>query len=648
MDRGIKKKVCGLAAALALFSAVVRAESPEAAAPARFAEDREAVLEPIVVTATRLETPERELASSVTVITRKEIEASQKTSVFEVLRGHPSLDVVQTGGPGNPAAVFMRGSKSEHTLVMIDGIEAGDPAAADRSYDLAHLSVDNVERIEVIRGPQSTLYGSDAMGGVINVITKKGAGRPRVSLLTEGGSYDTSRAEAGVSGGGERTHYAFEASRSYTGGFSAQAKRLGATEADGYGNTSLSGRVGFRPTARTGLEAVSRYSTSRAQIDQSGDDPNDRADSRQLFMRTEGRLNLGEGLWDQKAGVSLTDHERDFDNPVDAGNPGTSRRDSYDSKILKLDWQSDLRLHRTNTLTLGAETEREAAEIDNFSVSSFGTFASHFNERVARTNGYYVQDQIRLGDAFFATLGARRDDHDRFGAADTYRVTAAYWVHPSATKLKATYGTGFKAPSLFQLYSPVYGNPDLKPEENIGWDAGFEQLFAGGRGSFGATYFRNDFEDLIEYDSLTNSYKNVSEASSQGVEMTGTWRPAKGLALRANHTVTDTEDKTTGQELIRRAKRKSGVSAGWDFGRGDVQAGAVYVGKRDDLNFNVFPAARVTLPSYTLVQVGASFEVLPHVRLFGRVENLLDKEYEEVFGFGVPGRAFYAGAKATF
>ncbi len=632
---------------LALSWAPVRAESPDAAAPALFAEDPEAVLEPIVVTATRLETPERELASSVTVITRKEIEASQKTSVFELLRGHPALDVVQTGGPGNPAAVFMRGSKSEHTLVMIDGIEAGDPAAADRSYDLAHLSVDNVERIEVIRGPQSTLYGSDAMGGVINVITKKGAGRPSVSLLTEGGSYDTSRAEAGVSGGGERTHYAFEASRSYTGGFSAQSKRLGATEADGYGNTSLSGRVGLRPTANTGLQAVSRYSTSRAQIDSGGDDPNYVAESRQLFARTEGRLNLGDGLWDQRAGLSYTDHDRDYDNPVDALSPASSNRDSYDSKILKLDWQNDLRLHQNNTLTLGAETEREAAEIDNASNSSFGPFASHFNERVARTNGYYVQDQIRLGDAFFATLGARRDDHDRFGAADTYRVTAAYWVHASATKLKATYGTGFKAPSLFQLYSS-FGNPDLKPEESIGWDAGFEQLFAGGRGSFGATYFRNDFEDLIEYDSLTNSYKNVSEASSQGVEMGGTWRPAKGLVLRANHTITDTEDKTTGQELIRRAKQKSGASVGRDFGRGDVQAGAVYVGKRDDLNFNVFPASRVTLPAYTLVQVGGSFEVLPHVRLFGRVENLLDKEYEEVFGYGTPGRAFYAGAKVTF
>jgi vitamin B12 transporter len=638
-----RRKILIVAAAcLALPYAQGRADGSPSA---QYAESNSAAMDPIVITATRLETPERELASSVTVITRKEIEASQKSSVYDVLRGHPALDVVQTGSPGNPTAVFVRGAKSEHTLVMIDGIEASDPSSADRSFDLAHLSVDNVERIEVIRGPQSTLYGSDAIGGVVNVITRKGAGRPRVSLLTEGGSYKTSRTEGSLTGGGERVHYALQASRLHSGGFSAEPERLGATERDAYGNSSLSGRLGYSPTKNSGLQVYSRYAATKTQIDSNGDDPNYVVDNRQLFARAE--AHAAAGFWTQKAGVSITDHDRDFDNPVDPAHPLDSNRDTYDSKILKVDGQSDLRLHRTNTLTLGAETEREAAEIDNFSTSSFGPFSSHFNETVARTNGFYVQDQIRLGDSFFATLGARRDDHDRFGAADTYRLTAAYWLHPLDMKVKATYGTGFKAPSLFQLYS-AFGNLNLQSEDSIGWDAGFEQLLAGGKGAFGATYFRNDFENLIVFDSPTRSYQNVNEATSHGVEVVGSWSPVQALILRANHTVTNSEDKSTGLELIRRPKHKSGASAGWDFGKGDAHLGAVYVGKRDDLNFNAFPASRVTLGSYTLVNAGASFEVLPHFRVFGRVENVFDREYEEVFGFGTPGRAFYAGARASF
>ncbi|MBI4396669.1 MAG: TonB-dependent receptor [Elusimicrobia bacterium] len=629
-----------LSSSLAAFLAV-------SASAANRIDDTTVSLEPLVITATRLETPERELASSVTVITRKEIEASQKSSVSEVLRGHPALDVVRTGGPGSNVAVFTRGGNSGHTLVMIDGVEAADPSSTDRSYDLAHLNVDNVERIEIIRGPQSTLYGSDAIGGVINVITKKGAGRPKFFALTEGGAYNTSRAEAGVSGGTGRMNYSVEGSRLYTGAISAQAKRLGATERDGYGSSSLSGRVGLASAENWGVDVVSRYASARSQIDSTNDDPNYNVDNRQLFLRTEGRLGLRDGFWKQKAGVSITDHDRDFENPVDTLNPSSSSRDSYDSRILKADWQSDLRLHPANTLTTGVETERESAEINNDSVSAFGPYSSKFTDKVARTNGYYAQDQIRLGESFFATLGGRLDDHDRFGSAATYRVTSAYWFHPSATKFKATYGTGFKAPSLFQLYSS-FGNNTLDPEESVGWDAGVEQQIAGGRGSLGATYFRNDFDRLIDYDSASSSYKNVREASTKGVELLGSFRPIQGLVLKANHTVTDTEDKSTGQDLLRRAKQKSGASASWDFGKGDTHLGLVYVGKRDDLNFNVYPAPRVILASYALVNLGASYEVLPHLRLFGRVENALDKEYEEVFGYGSPGRGFYAGVKAAF
>jgi len=616
---------------------------------------KEEKTEEVVVTATRIETASSEVGSSITVITNQQIEQRQNTTVPEILRTVPALDVVRSGGPGGQTSVFIRGAKSEHTLVLIDGIEMNDPITPGRSYDFANLTTDNIERIEIIRGPQSTLYGSDAIGGVINIITKRGKGKPSGFVSAEGGSFNTFTEKAGVSGGNKWANYSLGISRWDTDGISAANEKDGNHEKDGYENTSIFTRLGVTPAENLDADFILRYINAKADIDNSGgvggDDPNNKADLEQLFFRTQVRLFLFNDLWEQKLGFSLTDLDRDYRNDTDADHPSDLDRSSYDGKILKFDWQHNLYLHETNTLTLGIENEEEKGKSKYYSESAWGPYTSSFKEKTARTTGYYLQDQVKLRDSWFTTLGVRLDDHSRFGSETTYRIASAYLVRQTGTKFKGTYGTGFKAPSLYQLYSQ-YGNQNLDPEESTGWDIGVEQSLFDKKLILGVTYFSNEFDELIEfvgYESGTSKYINVAEAEAKGVEVFASVRPIGDLIFRASYTYTDTEDKETGKDLLRRAQNKFGLDVNYQFmDKGNVNLSLVYVGKRDDNDYSTWPATRVELDDYVLANLAASYDITRNIQVFGRVENFLDEDYEEVKGFGTPELSAFAGCKLLF
>jgi vitamin B12 transporter len=622
-----------------------------------FAQEKEVILEKVVVTATRVETPVEEIASSITVISSKEIERKQKTTVLEVLKGLPGLDVVQNGGVGGATSIFLRGANSEHTLVMIDGVEVNDPISPGRSYDFAHLTVDNIERIEVIRGPQSTLYGSDAIGGVVNIITKKGEGKPKFFLSAEGGSFTTFREATGISGGNKWVNYSFALSRFDTEGISTASKKDGNYERDGYENTSLSAKLGFKPMDNLGIDFILRYMDAKTELDNfagvGGDDPNYVQKSNQFLFKTQVGLSLFDQVWSQKLGLALNDHNRDIKNKKDSQHPFDYEKGRYDGQLLKFDWQHHLQLHKTNALTFGLEYEREEGKSKYYWESLWGPGQSIFPKKTANIKGYYIQDEIKLWDRLFATLGIRIDDHSRFGSETTYRVAPAYLIKETDTKIKGTFGTGFKAPTLYQLFAPAtlwgpIGNKDLKPEKSKGWDFGVEQNFFKNRVTLGATYFRNDFKDLIQFD-WGQGYINIAKAKTEGVELFASAKPIDDLTLRINYTYTDTEDKTTGEALIRRPKNKIGFDINYHFlNNGNVNLGVIYVGKRDDLDFSISPSRRVKLDQYTLVNLAVSYDITKNFQLFGRVENLLDKEYEEVKGFGTPGLSFFGGMKLSF
>ncbi len=611
--------------------------------------------EEYVITATRIETPTAKTASSLTVISGQEIENKQEASVLEALRGQPGLNVVQAGGPGAQTAVFLRGAKSEHTLVLIDGIEMNNPITPGRNFDFAHLTTDNIERIEIIRGPQSTLYGSDAIGGVINIITKKGKGKPRFGFSAEGGSFNTFREQAGFSFGNNLANCSLSVSRFDSGGISAaDEKDAGNTENDGYGNTSVSMRAGVTPSEFLEFEFFLRAVNADADLDNYGgaygDDPNYVQSFTQRFIKGQARLSLFDDLWEQQVGISFSRYETKDDNPTDAAHPVDLVKSNYQGSLKKLDWQHNLYLCQTNTLIFGIELEEEKGKFDYYSESVWGPYLVQFSSRRAQTNGYYVQDQVTLWDRWITTLGLRVDDHDRFGSETTYRLTSAYLIPKTGTKVKATYGTGFKAPSLYQLYSQ-FGDENLAPEQSTGWDAGLEQSFCKKRLNFGLTYFKNDFKNLIDFDSLSFSYKNIAKAESEGVEFYASARPTKQLTLTANYTYTKARDKTTGQALIRRPQNKYALGLNYHFlGRGNVTLDIIHVGRRPDKFFDnvTYATTDVTLDAYTLVNVAASYDISKRFRVFGRIGNLLDEHYEEVAGFGTEGLSVLLGLKASF
>lgn len=606
-----------------------------------FAAEKEVMeLEEVVITATRVPTLEREIGSSVTVITDEEIKAKGYTTAKEVLKGTLGLDVISNGGPGAQTSVFLRGANSYHTLILIDGMEVGDPSLVQRQFNLANLTVDNIERIEVVRGPQSVLYGADAMGGVINIITKRGEKEPYLYLGAEGGSYYTARQFAGVGAANEWADFSLAFSHIRTEGFSSADTDLGNTENDPWENFTVSSRLGITPTDWLDMGVSFRFHDGRTDLDDGffyQDVEDYHEDKQEIFIRPHVQVTLFDGLWEQILAYGFTSHSRDYvDDPwADS---------EYDGRKHEVSWQHNLYLHKTNTLTLGFEYEQETLRS-----SSDDPFALPQDDSTY-TYSLFAQDQIKLFDISYTTLGVRWDHHEEFGDHATFRVTQAIVIDKTGTTVKGSVGTGFRAPSLYELYGPPYfgpvGNPNLDPEESIGWDVGVEQSLFDELITLGVTYFHNEFDDLINF-FFGQGYVNVDDAETWGIESFIEVRPFKDLSTRVMYTYTHTDDDE-GLPLLRRPMHKAGFNVCYKFleERGTANLDLLYVGERDDWNSSV--GSRVEVDDYVVVNLSGSFKVHKYVEVFARIENLFDQDYEEVFGYGTPGISAYGGVKLTF
>lgn len=601
---------------------------------------------PIVVTATRTETPSREVASDVAVVTREEIERRRYVDAVDALRPVPGLAVARSGAFGGLASVFLRGAPAEHTLVLVDGVVVNDPAAPAGAYDFAHLGIEDVERIEVLKGPQSPLYGSAAMGGVIQVFTRPPAGSPRASMTVEGGAFGSWRASASAAGSAGRLRYVATAAHRATDGISAASERFGNDERDGDRRTALSGTVHWTPTDALDVRVVVRGRRSETDLDQDGrdgDDPNFETDQEEATARLEAALRAGD-RWRHTFAVDLARHDRETVDRPDPARPSTRSESDFEGRRWSAEWLARAEVG-TGVLASGLEWEEARAETAFAGAGPFGSFEGGLPEATARTVGGFVQHQASFADRLFVTAGGRVDHHDQFGAAATWRLAPALVVTSTGTRLRATVGTGFKAPTLAQLFDPQFGNPELDPERSFGWDAGVEQDLADGRVRLGATVFGTEFEDLVGFD--VEGFRNVRAAATTGVEATLSAWPVARVGVTASYTFTDTEDEDAGEPLLRRPRHAAGLDLlGLFPGGGDASIGARWTGARDDLDFSTFPAERVALDAYLLVRASASWPVTDEVRVFGRVENLLDETYEEVLGFGTPGRAVYLGVSA--
>ncbi len=615
--------------------------------------EQEKLQHEVTVTANRIETPIAETATAVTVITREDLEKYQKTTVLEALDGVLGLSFSQNGPAGSQAALYIRGANPEHTKVMIDGMELNDPITPGRTFDMGLLMVESIDRIEIIRGPQSTLYGSDAMGGVINIITRQQRGKPRMLFSTQGGSYNSLTGNAELFGGTENISYSFGTTYFATEGFSAAGRQYeGNTEEDGYKNLTISGRLGFHLPNNIDLNIGVRSINSRLEADNFGgdfgDDPNAIQDYNSLLLTGSAQGLFARNRWESKLTLSFLDYDRKHDNPTDDLHPTDTDNSFYQSSLLKLGWQNQVFAHESNTVTLGTEYWNETGESEYFSESIWGPFESIFPEQQAHNFGVYLQDQIKVAGQFFATLGARYDHHSQAGGALTYRMAPSYYLSQSGTRFKATLGSGFKAPTLYQLYAPAtffgpIGNENLKPEESTGWDIGIEQQLLNKRLILGALYFSNTFINLIDFN-YAHGYLNVGRASTRGGEFFVRAQATTNLQLAAEYTRTEAKNDDTGERLLRRPQDKFVAKLGYRLvKKGNIGFSLIHVGKREDLFFENFGSKRVILESYTLLNIAAAYDMLPYLQIFLRMDNILDQEYEMIKGYGTPGFSVYFG-----
>jgi len=434
--------------------------------------------------------------------------------------------VAQAGGFGGTTSIFMRGANSGQTRFMIDGVKVYDPISVNAAFDPTHLTTDNIDRIEVVKGPQSSLYGSDAIGGVINVLTKKGRGEPRFSVFGEAGSNYTSREGLNFSGEKDKLHFSFGASHLKTKGFSKAAKSLGNPERDPYENSAYSMRLDYDLTNNLSLQLINRYTYARYDLDAGGgagqDDPNRTGWSKQAISSVVAEHKVCD-LFKHKLQLSWTGNfRRDSDEP-----PNSYLRDWYYGSTKQADWQGEFKPAEFDTIVTGFNYLFEKGESYYFSVDPlWGTTESVFPKRFAWTKGYFMENKFNFKDFFYSNQSYRIEDHSRFNTKSTYKLDALFKVSKTGTDIKGSFATGFKAPTLYQLYAPSDpsfggGNVSLKPEESQTYEAGFKQSLLNNKFIFGFTYFHTNFKNLIDstYNPATfvsSQYMNVSKARAFG------------------------------------------------------------------------------------------------------------------------------------
>jgi vitamin B12 transporter len=631
-------------AALAAASAIL-------AAPAAFAQ--EAVTPPttvsaLVVSPTLTPTPIDQVGSSVTLITADDIAAHQWRTLPEALDTTPGLNIVQTGGPGGLTSVFIRGANSNHTEVVIDGIDVNDPSQ-NGAYDFGQGLATGVQSIEVLRGPESSLYGADALGGVIDIVTPAGEGAPKLTASLEGGSFQTFNQTIGLSGSEAGFHYALDVSHFRSGDTPVTPPGLlapgEAAIGDRYDNLTSTAKLGYDVSRDLSFGLVLRYVDAdyRSTGENYDDYPTYYPDSaqtyqweRQFFSRAEAKFGLFDDRFENTLGISYANFRTTVQSPDDGY--GLPAPVVDDGDRLKFDWLGTIAFDPRDTLVLG---------VDDTTDRLIDSPVSATENRV----GGFAELQSRPIQGLSVAASARFDSDDRYGDHATWRIAPAYTVEATGTVLKASVGTGFKSPTLTELFVSYpsydfYANPDLKPETSVGYDVGFEQPLWSGRARFGATWFHNDIRDLIESNADDTSYANVGRATTYGVESFVSFKLTRTLDLRADYTWLIARDDIAEAELIRRPKNKASVTADWRAThRLRLAASLVYVGAW--LDYDRSGSYELMASPYATVNLAADYDLGHGLTLFARIDNLLDRHYEDPVGFDKPGIGAFGGIRVA-
>ncbi|PXW79369.1 vitamin B12 transporter [Blastomonas natatoria] len=608
----------------------------------------------IVVTANRTAQPIERVGQSITVIDSAEIERRQTQAVADILRTVPGVSITRNGGVGTSTSVFIRGAESDQTVALVDGIKLNDPSSPGGGFNFGNLLIGNIERIEVLRGPSSVLWGSQAIGGVINMITRQPTEDLSVNLRGEYGYRDTGQLVGNIAGKAGPLSASVGGGYFRTDGISAFSEARGGVEKDGYENYGANANFNLALSDAISVDARGWYSEGRVNIDGfpppsfAFGDVNEESRTREFVGYTGVNAAFFDGRFRNRLGYAYTDTRR-RNIALDGAPAETFVGHGRNERI---EYQGIFDIAEGWQLTGGLERETS-----RFSSSSFGAAPSIGR---ARIDSVYAQIVATPFTGLTLTGGVRHDDHNRFGGATTFGASGVYANSQTGTTLRASYAEGFKAPSLFQLQSD-FGNQLLQPERSKGWDAGITQDMVDGRLQASATYFRRTSDDLIIFISCplprtgicagrpSGTYDNVSRARAEGVEIGLMMQPVDALRLQANYTYTDATNRSPGnanfgRQLVRRPQHSvtALIDYRWSFGL-ETGVTLTHVGANFD---NANNSRKVE--GYVLADLRASFPLTDRVEIYGRVENLFDERYETVFRYGSPGRAGYAGVRLTY
>jgi vitamin B12 transporter len=600
-------------------------------------------VDPVVVTATPVETPAEQLGASVSVVAGEDFQTYHYPTVDEALRSVPGVEVRRSGAYGKTTSVTIRGANANQVQVLVDGLRVKSPTLGQ--VDLADISPDLIERIEVIRGAQSTLYGADAIGGVINIITRKGKGGPfQATVQQEVGNYDTLVSRATVYGAWKILNYALSASH---------FESNGQFQNDETDANAISARIGATLPWNSTLDFVFRYNKNDVGVPVKGVFPgpqpihpiinrNARSQSETTIWSLEGKTRPVE-WWETRGRLARYENSAGFQDPVD---PGVALDFATFSQVnverREAEWVNSFFIGKWSTSSVGLEHRREIGENRN-------TFRA-----ASETQSVFFEQQLRFFDRLFLTGGFRVEDNSVFGTTTTERGSLAFLIKETGTRLRGSAGTGFRAPTFNDLFFPGFGNPDLQPEDSLSYDFGVDQKLWNNRIRLGLTYFQNEFKNLIACCTPLPTAPfggpfNVGRARSAGIEFTGEVDVLPNLVASLNYTYTDSENLATDRPLPREPRHRWNIGLTWEPISKLSLFTQVHVVSEQFEQFG-----EVYNSGHTQVDIGGTWRILERMgwlrklELTARVQNLLNEGYAEVRGFPALGINALVGLRASF
>lgn len=633
----------------------------------------------LTITANRTPTAIQRTGSAITVLRSDDITRSNPTTLADVLRQVPGVFAGETGGPGATSDIRLRGANPNQTLVLIDGVRVNDPAQANGEFDSSVIAPSLIDRIEVLRGPQSALYGSDAIGGVVNIITKRGRGQPSYSLGVEAGSHGTVSTVGSAAGAIGPWSFALSGIAQRSDGFSRYGHRIGrlagannangirggGLEADGFERLGGYGRLGYDTGDGFRLDFSAMSVTTRVDLDAGSGlavpgattFPDTRSSSTRRFHQFTARAELDAlgGALTHALQLSATRTDRHFRNATLTRPGGTLREglttNDFIGDRFAAEYQATARLQQFGTVIAGTRFERDTA--DTFGATLAPVPGPRLRTLAAQqdTASLFGLWQLPVGERLSLSFGGRYDKASDLAGVATWRLTGAYLIAETGTKLRASAGTGAKAPTLFQRFSPV-GTADLKPESSLGFDVGIDQDFLNGRVQVSLTAFSNRFKNLIAFDGTpaclaqtgTRCYVNVDRASTAGLEASARVAILETLSATGSYTYLHAKDDATNLTLQRRPQHVGRFALQWNpIPALTIEPSVVLVSERFSRS-----GERDRLAPYARFDVAAAYRFNDTWRAHARIENIADARYQEVYNFGTTGRAFYAGLTATW